>query len=158
MKPAFAVFLAALPFATWSPPTPAQDPAKTIGEVLLSMQEDSARPIVEYCVSAVPELGTSLQAAFTDFQSKSRAAAATSLAAHFSSEELARPPDAQLLAEFQQVRDLMLADVRTRDADEFCRRLETRLTQVTAEALREQTEAAVSEYERKAREKAAGAQ
>jgi hypothetical protein len=121
-------------------------PAETARSFLMRIQEDAAAPIIKHCADSVPELKTFLEAEYAVFRDRFRVASAEVLEAGVDSAELSKPVAPEVVAQFTQVQEQMLAQVRKLDPRTFCTQLRTNLANQTVDSIRIALQTALTQY------------
>lgn len=143
-------FFIAIVFGITSMPAEAEDsPAlaqETMGSMVVSVPSKLMGRMVDYCLASVPglseELRTESAAAFEKFS-----VAMQPLLEELSADpQFSAPVRSDVAAEFHEVGELMLADVRKLDPEVFCSNLVLRMRNITIEGLRSSIEESYRQY------------
>jgi hypothetical protein len=147
---AFAVTLVFVPSLALTAPADAR--AETIGALLLRLQQDSAVPLIQHCVTKIPRLKPSLDAEYLGFRKRFQKATAPLRASIATNDELSRPATRELIKQFEGMDAETLAQIQTLDPQTYCPRLKQNLSSATVETIRKNMESAFAQYTAMARQ------
>jgi hypothetical protein len=121
--------------------------AKNVGEFLALGQVEVAKSRVAYCVTAVPDLASELQAELAAYRTKFDEAVRPMLQRISTSPTLSRPIPDGLVDAFQSQMTGGLEQLKKSDAPTVCRRMLDILKSSTVSSIRNVSEQAVGRYE-----------
>lgn len=131
---------------------------ETTGEFILNYQQQIARPMIDHCVSKVPELKGPLLQEHARFQANVREASSGLLQKLRSNGVLHQTVTPEIRTTFQNLSQQSLAEITKHDPESYCPWLLSSLRKATSESIKNSIEKAFAKYNTLSADKGAQSQ